>query len=295
MPVRRRAIVVEKDIYITPEGDQYLLHNPRGRALLSDTGSGMPEIEYITQRGPYQHGESVKDYFLRPRVVEFHIRQNFCSRQEYFNGRDTLLNLLRPNRGPGVLRKIRPDGAKRDLDVRIQAGPKFESRKASEWDEWSLDEVLRFIAYNPIYYDPDSNSQSFTSAGALTFPITFPILFAGFGNIATVLYDGTWVEYPVIVITGPISATSILNTTTNERIGFVYNIPAGRTVTIDLTYGSKRIYLDDGTSLIGYITPTSDLSTFHLEPGYNTIEVAGVGSDENTTLFVNWHSRYIGI
>lgn len=295
MPVRTRAIVAEKDIYITAEGQQYLLHNPRNRAVLSDTGSGMPEIEYITQRGPYQHGESVKDYFLRPRVVEFHIRQNFCSRQAYFDGRDMILDLLRPNRGSGVLRKIRPDGAKRDLVVHIQAGPKFESRKSSEWDEWSLDEVLRFIAYNPIYYDPDSYSQTFTTSGALVFPITFPIIFAGFGNTATVVYDGNWIEYPVIILTGPLSATSILNLTTGERIGFTYNIPATRTVTIDLNYGSKRIFLDDGTNLIGYITPTSDLATFHLEPGENIIQVAGVGSDANTTLSINYMNRYIGI
>lgn len=289
------AATAEKDYYITNDGVAYLLHSPGNRAVINDTGTGMPEIEYVTQRGPYQHGESIKDFFLRPRVIEVRIRQNFCSRDEYWRGRAALLDLLRPNRNGGVLRKVWPDGTMRDLVVTIQGGPKFEPRKTSEWDEWSFEEVLRFVAYNPVYYEPASRSQVFGTTGALTFPVTFPIVFAGFGNTVIVDYEGNWIEYPNIVIDGPLNATEIINLTTNERIGFSYAIPAGQRVIVDLQYGAKSVKDAAGNNLIGTVSTNSDLATFHLEPGENLIRVIGTGSDPSTTISINWMNRYIGI
>lgn len=286
----------ELDIFITADGEEYILSAGDNRSVLYDTGSGMPEIEYVTQRGPYQHGDSLKDYFLRPRVLEMRIRQNFRCRQDYWNGRAALLNILRPNRGlTSTLRKILPDGSRRDLQVVIQQGPRFEPRKLSEWDEYSLDEIIRFIAHNPVYYDPTQRSQSFGQGGALTFPVTFPITFSSFGNIVNISYNGTWLEYPSIVITGPISTTSIYNATTDENIGLSYNIPAGRTVSIVLTHGVKSVKLDDGTNLMGYVTGDSDLATFHLAPGTNVLQVLGTGHNSNTSVVVTWYERFVGI
>lgn len=301
MPLRvniPRPKIVERNLFITSDDVTYELHVPPDRAMIYDVGTGMPEIEYVTQRGPFQHGESIKSFFLRPRVVEMRYRRNCCSRQEYWDCRAELLDILRPNRGGiprGTLRKILPDGAIRDLTVTIQTGPRFEPRRTTEWDEWSVDEILRFIAYNPVYYDPVQNSQNFIQGGALTFPITFPIVFSNFGNIVNVLYDGSWLEYPTIVITGPISIVSVYNQTTGESIGFAYALPAGRVVTMDLSYGVKSVTLDDGTNLIGYVTSDSDLSTFHLEPGINTIQVFGSGGAAETVIEVDWLNRYIGI
>lgn len=295
-----RPVIKERTLFITQDGTTYEIHIPPDRALMYDTGTGMPEIEYVTQRGPFQDGESIKDYFLRPRVVEMRYRKNCCSRQEYWDARAELLNILRPNRGntgtpSGTLRKILPDGTKRDLTVTIQQGPRYEAQKSNEWDQWSIDEVLRFIAYNPVYFDPDQRSQAFTTLGGFVFPITFPVLFASFGNTITIDYEGNWSEYPVIVITGPIDATSIINTTTDENIGLNYNIAAGRVVTIDLSYGVKSVTLDDGTNLIGYITNDSDLATFHLQPGNNVIQVLGTSTGLATTVDINWYNRYVGI
>lgn len=295
-----RARIEERTLYITADNVTYELHVPPGRAMMTETGTGLPEIQYVTQRGPFQDGESVKDFFLRPRLVEIRHRRNCCSREEYWDCRAELLDILRPNRSgtrvpQGKLRKILPGGAIRDLIVTVQSGPKFEAQRNNEWDSWSIDETIRFIAYNPIYFDPTQHSQAFAQGGALTFPITFPIVFSSFGNTIDVNYEGSWIEYPTIVITGPLSLVSIVNQTTDENIGLSYNIPAGHVVTIDLTYGIKTVTLDDGTNLIGNITPDSDFATFHLEPGLNEIRVFGSGAGAGTTLNLNWLSRYIGI
>lgn len=295
-----RARIVERNLFITQDSVTYELHSPPTRAMMYDAGTGMPEIEYITQRGPFQHGESVKDYFLRPRVVELRYRKNCCSRQDYWDSRAELLNILRPNRGnvalpQGTLRKILPDGTKRDLEVTIQQGPRYEPQKITEWDSWSIDEILRFVAYNPVYYDPDQNTQVFGPLGALIFPITFPIVFADFGNTVVIDYQGNWVEYPSITITGPLTTTRIENLTTNELIDFGYTVLPGETVTFDLTYGVKSVTLGDGTNLIGYITPESDLATFHLQPGNNQVRILATGSSVDTDIVVGWFDRFVGI
>lgn len=286
----------EYDILTTQDGTSYILHGPDGRSVLSFSGTGMPEIEYVTQRGPYQHGESVKDFFLRPRVVEYHIRQVGCSRTRLWEMRAALLDILRPNRGlASTLTKYLPNGTKRALTVTIQQGPAFQGRRGDTWDEWSIDETLRFIAHNPVYYDPEQHSVSFNALGGLIFPITFPITFAASGGTSVIAYGGSWLEYPIIRITGPLSGISIYNADTDERIGFTYSIPAGRTVTIDLTYGVKTVTLDDGTNLIGYLTSSSDFGSFHLQPGNNTLSITGVGFSVGSAIELDYYERFIGI
>lgn len=294
----------ERYLYIAPEGKVYDLKN-----VMSAEGEGLPPLDYVTQRGPFQHGETVHDYFLRPRTVQLIVRKDFRNRMAYWEGRSRLLDLLKPNRqtgqgmtNPGTLRKILPDGSKRDLDCYLTQGPDFNPR-GSGWDEWAFTESLRFVAYNPVWYNPTQKSLVLTSANSqLVFPITFPITFTGFAVSGTAAYKGTWIEYPTITITGPLNGVNIQNTSTNERIILTHNIAAGQTATLDLTYGMKTIELNDGTNLMPYVTSDSDLAAFHLgaDPevanGNNSILVSGGGDTPGVTMVAMlWKDRYIGI
>ncbi len=152
--------------YISPDGKTYELHtaSKHGRWVMQSQGWGMPEIEYITQRGTFQHGETVKDFFLRPRVIQLLINQSFCDRDGQWDGRAALLDAIRPNRQitangvtPGTLRRVLSDGSKRDLKVFIEQGPSFDPDPQG-YREHSFKEVLRFIAHDPVIYDPDMQS-----------------------------------------------------------------------------------------------------------------------------------------
>ena len=65
--------------YIAPDGAEYEFHVPSfvGRWVINQSGWGTPPIEHVTERGPFQHGETVKDYFLRPRTIQLLIRLGF--------------------------------------------------------------------------------------------------------------------------------------------------------------------------------------------------------------------------
>jgi hypothetical protein len=132
---------------------------------MQSTGWGTPPIEYITQRGTFQHGETVKDYFLTPRTIQLLIDHSFCDRDSQWAGRASLLDAIRPNRQitatgvvPGTLRRILSDGSIRDLKVFIADGPSFDPDLGDGWQEHSFKEVLRFIAHDPVIFDPTLQS-----------------------------------------------------------------------------------------------------------------------------------------
>ncbi len=299
--------------YISPDGELHPLHTPHefGRWVISFEGFGTPPIDYITQRGPFQHGDTVVDFFLRPRIIQLLIRQGFVNRSAWWAGRAALLNDIRPNRQatataalPGQLRLVETDGTMRELNVFIQDGPRFEARRSSQWDEHAFQEVLRFIAHDPVAFNPAQVTATFSLnlAAQLVFPITFPIQFGNglVDDTLNISYLGTWRELPVITIVGPIEDFRIDNTTTGEFIRFTADIGPARTVTIDLREGFKTVRDDLGNNLIGIVTSDSDLARVHLAPdpeapsGVNVIRVRGTNPTGSTSVLLSYFDRYFG-
>lgn len=291
-------VISEFHQYISPDAITYDFHTATkyGRWVMSSTGWGIPPIDYITQMGPFQHGATPRDLFLKPRVIQLIIEQNFCNRDDYWVGRANLLNHIRPNRQaiatamvPGQLRRLLSNGSVRDLDVFIRQGPQFE-QQLGKWKEWGFRELLQFIAFNPVVYDPTQEAQA-----------NWNIPVGNVDDTQNVTYLGTWEEYPCLIITGPLNNPIINNNTTGEVIDLNYNIPAGRVVTITLTYGLKTVVDDLGNNLIGTVTVVSDLATFHLAPdpeaalGVNAIRLRGTLATAATDFEIQWHTRYIGI
>lgn len=301
----------EFTLYISPDGKEYHFNTHLDKFMYPVTGLGMAPIEYLTQRSPFQHGETLLNYFLQPRVIQLIHRRNAPGRDALWNIRSDIINHLRPNRqtanslNTGVLRKIYPSGEMRDISVLIQAGPSFDPNQG-QWDEWSFQDTIRFIAFDPTFFDPTSisNTWSVSRIAELTFPITFPIRF-GTGDMRetkTILYTGTWLAYPTFVITGPITGPLIANLTTGETIQVNYIVSAGETVTISLEYGNKSVVNNLGTNLIGSISVDSDMATFHMAPdpeapgGENQIRISGSGVQYGTTqVAMTYNTRYIGI
>lgn len=308
--------MIEYTQYITPDGIPYTFDAQVDKFMFSIEGEGMPELDLITQQGPYQHGITILDYRLKPRIVQLLHRRKSCGRGAYWNSRSDLLNVLRPNRQAtssltlGKLRKMLPGGDLRDLDVFIQNGPRFTARNLDSWEETSIQEAIIFIAPDPTFYNPNIHTVTWTLAtqGHLVFPITIipggtDFLFGTsiISNSVTITYDGTWKTYPVITITGPLSGPIIENTSTGDRLQFVYDVPTGGTLTVGLQYGNKYVVDGSGNNLIGTLSEDSDLATFHIAPdpevagGVNVISVTGIYATGATAVALTYYTRYIGI
>lgn len=316
--------------YISPDGAVYNFETG-SRFIMTEEGLGMPEIKYITQKGPMQVGETYLGYTLEPRVIQYTYRVNGCSRDAYWANRSALLNAIRPNRQtigsfkPGQLRKTLSNGQVRDLDVFVLEGPKFGPRDLNQWDEWGFTETLRFIAPDPTFYNPTVttatltyqtadhlifyNSVTGTTATGLTFhrkgyadssgmQFTSGLIDASI-NLTTL---GSWLVYPAITINGPANGLSVHNTTTGEMLRINYVLQTGQTIKIHLPYGNKRMYIQQtGENIIGTLSSDSDLATFHLEPnpgasgGVNVIKVFANFVEQGTSSFsFEWNDRYIG-
>jgi hypothetical protein len=302
LPISRAP---ERYIWFSPDGTEYPLDIPGLRFVTSAEGEGMPPINYNTQRGPFQHGVTLTDYFLQPRTVQLAIRHNFTNRDAYHAGRQGLVGILSPGLQlltggiqTGTLRKQLTDGSLRDLNALILQGPNFNPR-GTQWDEFAYTEVLRFQAFDPIWYDPTVNTRAFAAQGTvLTYPITYPIVFSTIDSFVILNYTGTWKAYPTFTITGPTIGVLLQNDTTGDHIAVTYPLPAGRTMSISLQPGAKQILLDDGTSLLGYVTDDSDLSAWHLTPqndGVNELRAYATGVSSASRVSMTWLDAYLGV
>lgn len=301
--------------YITPDGTVYDFDNSLDQFMLAGfRGLGMPGITYQTQRGPFQDGETPLGFKLEPRIIQLLHRRNGCSRDEYWAIRANLLDIFRPNRQfagvfeTGQLRIIQPDLTKRDLNVFIQSGPEFVGREQGRWDEFSIQEVIQFIAHDPVLYDPDEHIFSFAlpSGGIdeLTYDITFPIEFSSNATMETdtIAYNGTYKSYPKLILVGPMTNPIIRNLSTNTKIELTMTINLAQTVTIDLSPGNKSVTDDMNNNLIGNLTTDSDLAGFYLAPspeapsGINSFGVwANEISSGVSTIYIRYFEKFIGI
>jgi hypothetical protein len=323
---------IELTEYVAPDGEVFRF-NSGTKFVLTEEGLGMPNIQYITQKGPFQHGESILGYALEPRIIQMLVRQNGCSRADYWANRRAILTMLRPNHhalnsfGPGILRKIFGDGSVREIKVHVAEGPSFSARSLDKWDEWSWQEAIRFVAPDPTFYDPTLKTSTasldttnhLTFRNAITGPTAPGLIFYNnqYGDTnrqmlfesglidtnITCTNGGDWPVFPEITINGPVNGVVVNNMTTGELIRINCNLPVGQVIKVSLEYGSKLVYIQStGESIIGMVSADSDLSTFHLEPapgatgGVNTINIFGGQATVGvTSISITWYNRFIGI
>jgi len=307
-------IFPEFDQYISPAGDVFNFDG-MFKFNYSIDGLGFPDIDYISQQGPFQHGVSIIDYRLKSRIIQMQFSEYANTRWDYWEKRAQFIDMFRPNRhslhsfGPGSLRKNFPDGSAREIKVHLDQGPKFILRNLDTWQETSLLDSIRFIAPDPTFFDPELHSVLLNTefTDHLLFPFSFQepdMLFgAGWGvGLKSIFYEGTWGTFPTVVLGGPYDNVKVMNLSTGEQITLTRSIYEGETITMDLSYGNKTVTNENGENFIGLVTSDSDLATFHIAPdpevdcGLNRIKVFGaVVGLGNSFARLDYYDRYIGI
>lgn len=288
-----RQYLNEKIEIITPDGLVYNLHNPPRSAVLSVTGLGHPEATISTTTAPYQHGETPISYRFEPRIINISLRHQEFNRSDYWTRRSILidrLGLQRTNANrtePSTLRfTYIQDGVLvvREIDVLFNGGLIYDD-PSPNWDSYSIQEDLEFIAHDPIFRDPA--------------PITVSLI----QDTNYVYYTGTWETYPIIHVTGPATDFIINNYTTSGLISLTgasgYSISAGAVITIDCTPGSRNIYSIAEPTLLGYLSSQSRMNNFVLKPsphlvnGNNWIIVDYASG--SPTVSMTYYNMYTGI
>lgn len=253
---------------------------------LGDQGFGLAPLHRITTRGPLQHGDSDIDFRLDPRILQLPLliknTSNFPMYQHYVLRRH-ILNIFRPA-DLGVINVLASDNLQsinRYINVRVLGGMSFDVDPT----DYHLRTVVQLRADDPTWYD-SSEVTSHTVTQAM------------FGNSYPVLNTGNWLSFPQIQATGPVTNLTITNTTTSQVLNVPGTISAGTSYYFDLRYGYKTIYTgpnQTGTNVISAISATSNLATWAINAGSNTISVTGTGLTAASQVVFTWQNRYTGI
>lgn len=300
------SFLYELQSITTFDGETYDLTDGLNRFVLTTPGNfGMPPIQYQTKKSYKQDGVTETGYTLNPRPFSLQFRHKGCSRDQLWEIRSALIDILRPNRGGQMTYNIvRSDGRKFSIDARSYS-PSFEEKPNDQWDEWSFTELLQFEAFNPIWYETDLIDEVVVNqvAGELVFPITFDdnnIYFedaSSYGTLA-ITYTGTWYSYPVFTIHAPFSRIQIVHEELSKSITLLYSATSGY-VTIDLE--QLLITNNLNANLFNYLDPMSDLQAFKITPdpeltgGINTLAFFLPDYTIDTQIEVSYKNRYIGI
>ena len=111
----------------------------------------------------------------------------------------------------------------------------------------------------------------------------------------TVNYGGSAEEYPLLVVTGPITSPIITNGATGLSLDFTgYTVASGTTLMINTAYGYKTVVDSAGVNRIDKLVNASNLATWRFLPGNNGISMTGGSTDSGTKLDVNYYRRYWG-
>lgn len=277
-----------------------------------DAGWGLPPIQAIVERGALQNGDTPVDYRFDARTITLNLFVEAYNYIDHLAIREKLSKIFAVSNSEGVLNitysytPVPPPGVspltytfQRSIDVLVRGGLQFGS---FEYNDYNVDATVELRASDPMWYDPNALGLQVTQtvAGTATpIPLIYPVTFGGLGinQTTTLAYNGTAVEYPMLTITvgdpSDITNLYIINETTGKTLYFP-TLYAGRTYTVNLTYGYKTIVNDLGENSIGLLSVASNLATWAIDPsvGENVITVQANTSNSTSVVEMTYYVRY---
>ena len=257
---------------------------------LGDQGFGLAPLHRITTRGPLQHGDSDIDFRLDPRILQIPLvvkNDSASPKYNHYEIRKALLNIFRPQES-AVLRVIvaYQSGTEAyadvyNMDVHVLGGLTFDVDPV----DYHVRTIIQLRADDPTWYSPDVLGNIIVST----------YLDTNIGGTQVLAIGGNWPTFPIIRVNGPITNPTITNNTTGRVIAITATISAGAYYDIDLSYGKKTVVDNGGVNRIATVSASSDLATWALNPGNNTIAVTGTGTTSASDLTFTYYNRYTGI
>ena len=269
-------------------------------------GLGRAPMHAITERGPEQHGETLIEFRLDPRVFSLILGFSPATASDLQTDKDTILDLFSPV-GGGDLINLEwglANGNTRRIDCKpVGDGDMPSADKAGFYQKVAV----VFHAPDPTFYDPTAEAITFELGGGssgMAVPTAVPTAIGAstIDQNRVMTNNGNWHSFPFIRITGPITDCVITNTTTDKQLSFVgVTIAAADYYDIDLDYLEKTIEDKAGTDKLLDLADGSHLGTFMMAAkptapsGNNNIQVTGSAVTTATKVEVTFYHRYLGI
>jgi hypothetical protein len=262
-------------------------------------GLGSPPVRNLTQRGPLQDGVTFLDYRLDELPIQLVLTGLGTDENSWHSRRDEFVNIFRPSSSLLQLRYSVPPDRVRQWDVYVSIPPRFNTTQRIGMNQRT---VVELRSPDPTAYDPEGVGVPFAVSGGSSewvFPWVLPTFFGTSTLSMTQVISMSAVNaaksYPIITIQGPINTPVITNNATGDKLQFTTNLGALDVYTIDCRYGYKSIINQSGASKTGDLSDDSDLTTFSLQPGDNSISVTGSSITAATQVSFQYFNRYLGV
>lgn len=262
---------------------------------------GMAPSHRITQRGPFQDGDTDVDFRLDPRVLSIPFVAPANDADESFAVRNALLQVFKPGNDTWQLQVTYSGVQTRVIDVKSVGGLTMDT----DAKDFTVRGVIQLRAADPVWADRYVTVVNLTASvfGTPTpYPKPYPVPYGAgsVNNIVSINYVGSWVSYPTIQCIGPATDLTIVDGLGN-LIVFDDIIPTGQTWTINLSYGAKTVIDQNGVNQFAALNINSDIVNWGIFPdpavlnGVNTISVSATDTTTDTKVSLFYSSRYIGV
>ena len=256
------------------------------------------------QSGPQQHGDTDRGGRGQARFFSLTFTVVSDDMPDYIANCATLRRYLTMQADPlSILFNF--DGTQYQIDAHPISDPGIFNNKFK-----MVDIPVRFKAADPTLYHPTLNEEvwALNVQNELTLPFTLPFTLGSniINGTRAIAYTGDVDSYPVLALTGPLTAPQMENQESGDVIALAggQKIAVGETVTFDLRYGSKTVKtnLGGGSRLADVSTSLDDLSTFRLLAAIdgtasrtNTLRVtASEAVTGQSAIKIGWYTRYGG-
>lgn len=285
--------------YQIPDGRKYDLYS-KNRGALSWTNFGHPQINFIEDRGPSQHGSTVRDWRLQPRTITIELWDESCSMQCSYAEVVDALRLTYDNH-PGKLMILNQDATLLEIPAFLQDGLTGGRDMTSGLSPKQMRETIQLYCPDPVWTEVEDESVAANPVPADScLDLCLPACLGNnlISEEIEICYLGSWNGDTItITITGPLDVPTIVNETTGQTISLNYNLSTGETIVMTISPTSATIVSNLNGNLIGSLTSNSDFAFFHLKARTvnNLVFSGGNGTADVTSIELAYHNRYLSV
>lgn len=257
------------DILILPTSDKYILQEWSGFAY--------PTHSIATAKAPNQDGATVIKKNFDTRTLDIQFAVTGSNRQQIFNRRKEILNILNPAVSEATLKWIQNDGTTYKINVEIES----VQMPGGEAQGQTFQIVqVSFLAPSPFWKADNETIVSLV-----------------LDTNTDVVNDGDIKVYPVYEIFGPVTNPTIYNHRFSTEITINGELKAGESYLIFTEFGNKDLYKigTDGNRnrIMNLLDLNSVLSP--LKTGINAINFTGNNTTVDTGAEIRFNNKFIGV
>lgn len=260
-------------------------------------GAFMPPVRRAEDNIPYANGSRVKYQTLGPREVDFPFFIKGTSEDDLRLRLRALLSRFNPLDDAGRIRVTRPDGTRRELICRYQQGMELVEDDRNYGVTYAK-AIATFRANDPIWYDVDPISSTYSSGAEIPFFPGTPFRLTSnaiFATVSGIVNDGDVDAWPVWIIQGPGTDIALRNDDTGEKLEFTSDVElaTGESITIDTREGLRTVKLNDGTRL--YSKLTGDSQMWPIYRGTNNIRIDMQNTTTESLVTLSYYRGYLSV